>query len=193
MIIWKGGENMNKRFLLFSTLSLFLVLLLSITILTFPIYPDFQKEVKSYEDLKIGLSNESSPILPETLILDLINEKYIFMLDGRTLVAKPVGFLITGIYPQSNTTVHINISSEITQSSSLHEDTIYRGVKILSNENISESTKNLWMNFSMNKFVYTAHAYYDVSGLSIEEKYVVSNEINEQLTRILHQLIDTYY
>jgi hypothetical protein len=180
-----------KRVLLFSALILFLLLALSITILTIPIYPDFHKEVKSYEDLKVGLSSGSSPLLPETSIFDLEDEVYSLILDGRTLVSKPVGFLITGTHPQSNTTVHINISSEITQSNALHGDTIYQGVHISTNENTSESIKNLWMKFSMNKFEYTAHAYYDVSGLSIDEQSVINNEITGQLTLILHELIDT--
>ncbi len=180
----------NKRILLLSTLILFLLLALSITILTIPIYPDFHKEVKSYEDLRIGLSSGNSPILPETSIFDLKDEGYSLIFDGRTLVSKPVGFLITGTHPQSNITVHINISSEITQSNALHGDTVYRGVQISTNESTSESIKNLWMKFSMDEFDYSAHAYYDLSGLSIEEQSVINNEITGHLTMMLHQLID---
>ena len=180
----------NKRILLLSILILFLLLALSITILTIPIYPDFHKEVKSYEDLKVGLSSGISPLLPETSIFDFKDEGYSLILDERTLESKPVGFLVTGTNPQLNTTVHINISSEITQSNALHGDIVYRGVQISTNESTSESIKNLWMKFSMNKFDYTAHAYYDVSKLSIEEQSVINNEITGHLTMMLHQLID---
>jgi hypothetical protein len=57
-------------------------------------------------------------------------------------------------------------------------------LQISSNENTSESTKNIWMKFSMNEFDYTTYAYYDVSGLSIEEQSVINNEITGRLTLI---------
>lgn len=66
---------------------------------TVPVYPDFQKEIDTYEKAQRIVENCFGVALPDGGSMQLTEDRYTLQLDGRTLFSKPVGFNVYGYLP----------------------------------------------------------------------------------------------
>lgn len=172
---------------------LFLIFVIA-TIISIPRYPAFKKEVNSFDSLKKSLSGEDTPIFPDLSTLNLTEQTYSLVLDGRFLYSKPIGYLISGecCYPETRICFSVNVKCEKRQNSNFREDMVYRGVKITVSERKSEIARGLGLFFWIDGFKYEVEAGYITGELTSEEQAEINGQIYNKLVAVVQQMIDTY-
>ncbi|NLW52985.1 MAG: hypothetical protein GXY87_06470 [Tissierellia bacterium] len=78
---------MKKKYIYSSIIITIILLAIYMIIKTAPFYPDFQKKVDSYGDMKKEQPANISALLPDNIGLNLENETYHLLLDGRGILS----------------------------------------------------------------------------------------------------------
>ena len=63
-------------------------------VLSYPVYPAWQKEVHSYQQVQKAMNGTDVPMLPAEDILIGTNQEFLVQLDGRSLGANPTGYVV---------------------------------------------------------------------------------------------------
>ncbi|MGI6157734.1 MAG: hypothetical protein ACOYH4_04605 [Saccharofermentanales bacterium] len=115
---------------------MFLVVVVIVAVLmTYPFYPAFVKEVKSYDRLVRELQ-PTRMIVPDLEAAEIEGETFRVLLDRRDLQAKPIGYFVEGHAVASDAaepidvTLRVGPSEEAPDVSGTPEAYAYRGVPI---------------------------------------------------------------
>ena len=93
-----------KKQLIIAALLLALAVLAFMLLYTVTVYPAFQKSVGSIDTLRQALRSDA---ILYPAVEDLLQEpNYTLSLDGRTVFAKPVGYVIDGTEPYADTEIY---------------------------------------------------------------------------------------
>ena len=116
-----------KKQLIIAALLLALAVLAFMLLYTVTVYPAFQKSVGSIDTLRQALRSDA---ILYPAVEDLLQEpNYTLSLDGRTVFAKPVGYVIDGTEPYADTEIYYLFTGSTTPHSSQTtvEEIAYRG------------------------------------------------------------------
>ena len=119
-----------KKQLIIAALLLALAVLAFMLLYTVTVYPAFQKSVGSIDTLRQALRSDA---ILYPAVEDLLQEpNYTLSLDGRTVFAKPVGYVIDGTEPYADTEIYYLFTGSTTPHSSQTtvEEIAYRDVPI---------------------------------------------------------------
>ena len=119
-----------KKQLIIAALFLALAVLAFMLLYTVTVYPAFQKSVGSIDTLRQALRSDA---ILYPAVEDLLQEpNYTLSLDGRTVFAKPVGYVIDGTEPYADTEIYYLFTGSTTPHSSQTtvEEIAYRDVPI---------------------------------------------------------------
>ena len=111
-----------------SILVIFGLLFILISILVYPVYPSFQKEVPTLTEIKAGLKEAVFPKIDEAFGIET---SHMLILDGRTIVAKPVGYVIGSVKAGESDHIQFSFRGRCNGGRELtREEQDYRGVGI---------------------------------------------------------------
>ena len=174
------------------------VFLIVYAFITWPVYPAFQKEVDSYEDLCAPFRESDFIFLPEE---DGIPTTYMSLwLSDRTRVAKPTSYVITKQDDSNGISVRYSIDCGVGDLFTV--DTIdstreYRGVGYeLITGTVPDATgttdRYVSLRFAFEGAYYDLHADYDGRPLSEAEIEETNERAAAQLETYAKQVIDQY-
>ena len=151
-----------KKQLIIAALLLALAVLAFMFLYTVTVYPAFQKSVGSIDTLRQALRSDA---ILYPAVEDLLQEpNYTLSLDGRTVFAKPVGYVIDGTEPYADTEIYYLFTGSTTPHSSQTtvEEIAYRDVAIRrwdhGNLNDSGALYRVNLTFSQDGYFYTLSA-----------------------------------
>lgn len=178
---------MKKRWL---AALILLALVLGLALLgTVPVYPAFEKEVSSMDSLKKALRQE--PFLyPDDA--GLPDADYWLALDGRTLLASPIGYQIESC--DNASAVSYTVSGGTRRPSPLSpsplEEFEYRGVKIglrtYGDPEDAASSAEIKLSFSLDGLHYDLKA-----AICAEARSVIAASVKETLLGQCRRMIDS--
>lgn len=165
---------MKKRMILGAAL-LALAVLAFMLLYTVPVYPAFQKSAGSMDALRQALHNDA---ILYPAVEDLLAEpNYTLSLDGRTVFAKPVGYVIDGTEPYADAEIYYLCTGSTTPHSSqtTGEEIVYRDVPIRrwdhGNLNDSGALYRVNLTFSQDGYFYTLSASFGGAALEPEAQF----------------------
>lgn len=187
-----------KKKLVIALAALLLIAIVCLLLATVPFYPAFQKTVASMEKLRSALRAESIryPAMAGGKYSDC---SYRLELDGRTVFAKPVGYLINGTEFCTDTVIRYcfrgstkpQSQAQGTEQISYHDVPIY----IAHCGDLSDLSKpyQTVLRFSLAGCFYELNAsIVDESGqLSSEERTALAEHMRDALTTLCQQMIDS--
>lgn len=151
-----------KKQLIIAALLLALAVLAFMLLYTVTVYPAFQKSVGSIDTLRQALRSDA--ILYPAVENLLQEPNYTLSLDGRTVFAKPVGYVIDGTEPYAETEIYYLFTGSTTPHSSQTtvEEIAYRDVPIRrwdhGSLNDSGALYRVNLTFSQDGYFYTLSA-----------------------------------
>lgn len=191
---------MKKKVLLIVLLA-FLVTGAALTVTTVPVYPAFQKDVETFGNLKEKLGET---VLYPKLDEDVgVQTRYALSLDGRTLLAKPKGYVIEQANISETDEVwlfYLGRSGE-NEAQGSHETVEYRGVTIgLTYGNALDDPLracSVGLEFSCSGMTYelvgqyTRHVKTDAAKIQLaEENQAMIEKMQDELFRQCQEMID---
>ena len=125
----------NEKELLktWGTLALVCAIVLALMLpfaLSYPVYPAWQKEVRSYQQVQKAMGGKDIPMLPAEDILIGKNQEFLVELDSRSLNAHPTGYVVLQDLRLSDTNVHFVIEIGERGYSDMPSAGEYRGIAI---------------------------------------------------------------
>lgn len=131
---------------------------------TVPIYPDFQKSAASYDELQAALVDETPLVLPQKDNPVFSEpEEYKIILDGRTALSKPSGYLITEASIYNGASIHYSLEGLMSVLETPQETEEYKDVSIGISEIESSSANTITAAFVLDGCTYTIQGYYNPS------------------------------
>ena len=190
-----------KKKLVIALAAFLLIAIVFLLLTTVPFYPAFQKTVASMEKLRSAIRAESIlyPVMADGEYSDC---SYRLELDGRTIFAKPVGYLVNGTEVCTDTAVHYCLrgstksqsQAQGTEQISYHDVPIY----IVHCGNLSDLSKpyQTVFRFSLAGCSYELNASISDNPdrqLSSEERSALAEHTRDALTALSQQMIDSYF
>lgn len=188
-----------KKKLVIALAALLLIAIVCLLLATVPFYPAFQKTVASMEKLRSALRAESIryPAMADGEYSDC---SYRLELEGRTVFAKPVGYLINGTEVCTDTVIHYcfrgstkpQSQAQGTEQISYHDVPIY----IAHCGDLSDLSKpyQTVLRFSIAGCAYELNASISDNPdrrLSSEERAALAEHMRDVLTTLCQRMIDS--
>lgn len=173
-----------------------LVIFVGKCISLYPVYPDFKKEVHSYDQIQQALQNHPEICMPDLSDLSLTNEHFSLRLSDRTLFSHPDGYLIVG-----SNGIHFSVKvryildcEKVSRDFSSYEYT-YRDIPLKHNRFLTEKNTIFTSNailFSLGSYAYSFEARYDHSNLTESEIAALDSAIQTSLLELVYPVVDSY-
>ncbi len=193
-------EKNKKKLWIRLGIAVALVLLCGVGIYIFyltqiPIYPAFQKTVNSYEKMLRDVENNIPVIVPKIDDLGLTSPDYVVILEGRTSVSKPTGYIISGKSAYNGTDISYFIRGEhdYNNGSPLGEvQEVYRGIEIFGEKSPSdgESADHIAFEFILDGYRYYMSGRYYLKEAAADAADGLENHVYDKLLKICRQIID---
>ena len=191
-----------KKQLIIAALLLALAVLAFMLLYTVTVYPAFQKSVGSIDTLRQALRSDA---ILYPAVEDLLQEpNYTLSLDGRTVFAKPVGYVIDGTEPYADMEIYYLFTGSTTPHSSQTtvEEIAYRDVAIRrwdhGNLNDSGALYRVNLTFSQDGYFYTLSASFGGAALqpgaqlTPELRTALATHAQDTLLSQCQQMIDGF-
>lgn len=179
----------------FSIIVVIFLFFASIPLLVLSPYPNFQKEVKSYDALKKPFRDSTVVFLPEEDLPWDADVTYSLHLDSRFYGAKPIGYVFGGTLLHKGYNVDYSFSCYPEKWAGPDNTPQYRGIPIYTDitpETVENPNRFSYVSFALEDYCYDFDADYDTTAVSAEEIPTLDAEIQEQLLSIAHEIIDKY-
>ena len=173
-----------------------LVIFVGKCISLYPVYPDFKKEVRSYDQIQQALQNHPEICMPDLSDLSLTNEHFSLRLSDRTLFSHPDGYQISG-----RDRIHFSVEvsyvldcEKVSLDFSSYEYT-YRGIPLKRSHFLAEENMIFTSNailFSLGSYAYSFEASYDHSNLTESEIAALDSAIQTSLLELVYPVVDSY-
>lgn len=161
---------------------------------TLPIYPDFQRELSSYQSLKNAQPDELEILLPDNLDLNYEEESYFALLDGRTLKSNVTGFRIEGKQTILDNETIIDFYSENDEVFEGNDEYVYKDylVEVFTIHSENAMTINQMFSINNEQFVLAASSHYTSNGFDSVEDFeeVLLQETTLLVQNIIDQFVD---
>lgn len=176
---------------------LLLLGILWIYLFTWPVYPDFRKDVDSYEALLAGLADVPDVCIPDISGLELRDGSYQLVLEDRTLFSPADGYDFHGYIQMYGIEVGYGFHGEGTSQTDFRGDEQYRGIQLSYGcdtfiDSEGTQTYSPYVYFYVDHHVYDFYAGYDCQIFDDEQINSLNKEIQAILKEIAYESIDHY-
>lgn len=157
---------------------------------TVPVYPDFQRKANSFEEMQNALSGENIPVLPDAELISLSRPEYANIVDGRSLLAKNVGVVVSGRKKHEAADISYVFRVEQFGEMTLEGQYNYKGVPIRISKFGSDTNHTLSVVFLLNGYLYTLRGTYQLGENAAEIKNIVDRYLQEHMLEVCQNVID---
>lgn len=159
---------------------------------TLPLYPDFQRELSSYQSLKNAQLDELEILLPDNLELNFEEESYFALLDGRTLNSNVTGFRIEGKKTLIDNEVTIDFYSENDEVFQGNDEYVYKDylVEVVTIYSDNSMTINHMFSINNEQLVLDASSSYISNGFDSVEDFEAT--LLQETTLLVQNIIDQF-
>lgn len=179
-----GINKKRRRYLLLFILVIVFISVAGLAKIV-PVYPAFQKQVHSKEQIGKRFNDCKEVIIPQIEMPGKENTVYFLNLDGRTLLSRPIGYLISATSNNEGQLAMYVLNCTIKQEDIQGDVIQYKNFPI----QINRIRNNCTLKFSIGNHLYTIDAFYNANSIDNNESY---NELFSDSIAIVHNIIDQY-
>lgn len=196
-----GGYVMKKRnYFKWAAIGIVCLLLLGILwiyLFTWPVYPDFRKDVDSYEALLAGLADVPDVCIPDISGLELRDGSYQLVLEDRTLFSPAEGYDFHGYIQMYGIEVGYGFHGEGTSQTYFQGDERYRDIPLRYNYDMNSNESGIQshkfdIDFYIGNHIYRFYASYDSQIFNDEQIDSLNGEVQSILKNIVYTSIDHF-
>ena len=186
------------KYIFIAAISVILICV-ALFIKTIPIYPSFQKNCSTLSEIQKNFTGAAYPPLER---MDLRNEDYVLLLDGRTVESQPVGYVILGESATSEEITYLfrgRCDASVRHSISSYD---YNNISI--SVSYAEDTKDpvrsfsVIIEFSLGRWNYKLRGSYTRKEVAVNEnpnrlqmrKAHITEDMEQHLLNICYEMID---